>query len=63
MTGTGIANAFRVAPIIGKKVSEGGVLMSHIDFYNPFSAPINVSDIFTHGGFLQLSNTENSEPV
>jgi hypothetical protein len=59
--GCGSYAPYKIPPIVGIKVLPQVPYTHSIEIYNPFDEPLEITEVFTSGGFLHLSLPPNTE--
>ena len=54
MRGRGTANPYRLHPLTGSKIPINGTYAPIISMYNPFSEPLQITEMYSSGGDLHL---------
>lgn len=55
VSGSGIYNPYKIEPLINTRVLSNELYNRSISIFNPHYHTIQISEVFTTGGFLQLN--------
>lgn len=59
--GSGVPNPYGLKPLLGLRVLVGKPYKPCIEVYNPFNNAVQVTEVFSSGGFLQLNLPEGTQ--